>query len=581
MKKRRNRILSYIPVVLLLFFTVGVLLPLIKPGFYSMHDDQQVGRLYSLHKNILAGHFPPRLAQDFGFGYNYPLFNFYPPLIYYVSLFFKLLGFTYIDATKLMIATGFVLSAFGMYAFSRFYLSRLASLVTAVAYLYAPYHAVDAYVRGALSEFWAFVFIPLIFLSFAALHKKPTIGRSIVVALALTGLIITHNLTALMSGFFLGMFVLYLLWQTDKKKQFLFTVGISGLLTLCLSAFFWLPALFEKHYTMVDLLTQELANYNLHFVYLRQLWDGQWGYGGSLYGLLDGMSFQIGKFHILSSFFAILLLTVRLFTKKKTPLFSITIFFFLLFVFSVIIQTERSKAVWDAFSPLWYVQFPWRFLLFAVFTSSLLMGISIDLFPKRRLAVGIGIIFLALTLALYGTYFQPEKQLVNATDSDYIRKETLHWRTSIMSFEYVPKGVATEKSPIGNTVIAIDPSETAKGSYQIVTGTMDVDVVADKPHEKVFSASVTAPGSLQIHAFTFPGWKTFVDGKEVAYSADNKFKLITIPLAKGNHRVVARFEDTPIRKLGNVLTILSSIFMIGYAGYMVKRKGFFVFHGKS
>lgn len=581
MKKRRNKLLYCLPFVLLLLFSVGVLLPLLKSGFYSMHDDQQVGRLYSLHQNIVAGHFPPRLAQDFGFGYDYPLFNFYPPFIYYVSLVFKFVGFTYIDATKLMIATGFLLSAFGMYAFSRFYLSRFASFVAAIAYLYAPYHAVDAYVRGALSEFWAFVFIPLIFLSYALLSKYPTIGRSIVAALALTGLIITHNLTALMSGFFIGMFLLYLLWQTNKKKRFLLAVCFSGFLTLCLSAFFWLPALFEKHYTMVDLLTQELANYNLHFVYLRQLWDGQWGYGGSLYGLLDGMSFQIGKLHILSSLLAGVFLAIGLLTKKKTPLLSLTAFFFLLFVFSVFIQSERSKVLWDAFSPLWYVQFPWRFLLFAVFTSSLLMGLCIDLFPKRKVAVGMGIVFLAFIFALYGNYFQPEKQLVNAVDTDYISKETLHWRTSIMSFEYVPKGVATEKSPIGNTVIAIDPSETAKGSYQIVTGDMDVHVLTDRPHEKVFSVSVATPGSLQIHAFSFPGWKTFVNGKDIAYTAENKFKLITIPLSKGDHQVVARFEDTPIRKTGNILTVLSSIFVIGYAGYMVKKKGLFVFHGKN
>ena len=38
-------------------------------------------------------------------------------------------------------------------------------LLSAVFYIWAPYHSVDVFVRGAMNEAWAFVWFPLIFWS--------------------------------------------------------------------------------------------------------------------------------------------------------------------------------------------------------------------------------------------------------------------------------------------------------------------------------------------------------------------------------------------------------------------------------
>src|SRR5579863_364002 len=103
-------------IIVLLVFTV---MPLFTPGFFTMHDDEQIGRLYDLHKEVVSAQLPPRIAQDLGFGFDYPLFNFYPPLVYYIGEVFHLLGFSFINSTKLMIGLGFLLSGICMYLFSR------------------------------------------------------------------------------------------------------------------------------------------------------------------------------------------------------------------------------------------------------------------------------------------------------------------------------------------------------------------------------------------------------------------------------------------------------------------------------
>src|SRR5580658_10112473 len=125
---------KYIDLFLIIFFLGFTLSPLFVPGWFPIHDDEQIGRLFELNKDVLTGQLPPRLAQDLGFGYDYPLFNFYPSFVYYVGEVFHLFGFSYITSTKLMIGLGFILAAFFMYLFSKEYLGRIGAIVASIAY---------------------------------------------------------------------------------------------------------------------------------------------------------------------------------------------------------------------------------------------------------------------------------------------------------------------------------------------------------------------------------------------------------------------------------------------------------------
>ena len=71
--------------IIIVLFSLFALAPLFHPGFFTMHDDEQVGRLFDLDQSLKAGQFPVRISQDLGFGYDYPLFNFYPPFVYYFA----------------------------------------------------------------------------------------------------------------------------------------------------------------------------------------------------------------------------------------------------------------------------------------------------------------------------------------------------------------------------------------------------------------------------------------------------------------------------------------------------------------
>lgn len=550
----------YWEVLLICCLSVFAILPLFQPGFFSMHDDEQVGRVFELHHSLSSGNFPPRISQNLGFGYGYPFFNFYPSFVYYVAELFHIIGFSYIDAVKLMIGTGFLVAAIFMYLFAREYFGRIGGTVAAVAYTYAPYHAAEVYVRGALPEFWSFVFIPMIFWSLEKMHKTVQLRYMFVTAIGLACLIVTHNLIAMMSGVFIAIFTVYLLFTTKKKKHFFFLGIGSVILGLGLSAYFWIPSYFEKDATMVDLLTREAADYKLHFIYVRQLWNSPWGYGGSYGGIHDGMSFQVGKLHIILSAFCIFLIGYFYYAKKKINYF---IGFFLgMFLLSLFLQTKYSKFIWDAFKPFWYIQFPWRFLVFSVFTSSVLVGSLFLITIKTSYKLILACIIIVILILETRSYFVPREYYLKATDLDYVAKDFIRWETSSLAFEYIPKGVVMKKNVFNNSVVDMTKADIAKSSYTIVKGDITVAVKEEKPQSKIFAINAVTKGELRINTFSFPGWKVYIDGKEVVYRDNNKLKLITISVPAGRHEIKAVFTDTIYRIAGNTFTSISILFIL-------------------
>src|SRR3989338_11121301 len=148
--------------LIILFISLVLGWQLLRPGYYSMHDDLQVMRLFEMNRCFENGQIPCRWVPDLGQNYGQPLFNYYSPLPYYLGEAVHLVGLSLIDTVKLLFLLSLFLSGIFVYLFSKEFLKRNSALVAAIAYMTVPYHAVDIFVRGALSESWGLALVPLV-----------------------------------------------------------------------------------------------------------------------------------------------------------------------------------------------------------------------------------------------------------------------------------------------------------------------------------------------------------------------------------------------------------------------------------
>lgn len=564
-------------IALLFIITIPAFFSLLNNQYFSMHDDQHVARLYLLDQGIRQGNFFPRWVDGLGFGYGYPLFNFYPPLIYYIAEIFHLIGFPLFWSIKLVFITGFLLGSLGMYLFTRKFIGSLFSFLSTVLYTYFFYHAVTSYVRGALAEFFSMAILPFVFLTLDNLAENVTIKNSLLFAVTLALLILAHPLIAFPAVFYIAFFLFfYLFFLKDNRLRFVKHLTLGSLSGLALSVFFWLPSIFERKYTLIDnVLTKELANYKIHYIYLQQFWQSAWGYGGSIAGPNDGMTFQLGKVHIILLILSVLMSVLYVVRNRKLDIYAKYFFFFLLLLlFSLFMTTSYSSLIWNNVKYLWYLQFPWRFLTFTGFFLAIVAGFGIYFFKEnldiihnrsylRKAKIIFSIIVIAvitLVILRYQHYFTPQK-FINTNDKKLTTYEEIAWRVSKTSFEFVPKGVKTKKTELQTTTLDINKDELPKSPFTLLKGSAKINIDKNKFSEKQFIVRADSPVTLQINTYNFPGWSAYIKDNKGTRSLEindnNKLKLITLSLPKGNYNVSLVFKDTLIRTIGNLVSAIS------------------------
>lgn len=578
---------SYWGLIIILFFSYFAIKPLFISGVFPIHDDTQVVRVYEMAKALQDGMFPVRWVADLGYGYGYPIFNFYAPLAYYFGAVLHLASIDVLIATKIMMGFGFVIAGITMYFLAKEFWGEVGATIAGLLYVYAPYHAVNLYVRGAVGELWAYGFIPLIFLS---LYKIFTIapanhrgiadsnlnlkdqnflwGWTMIGALCLAAVILSHNLTAMMVAPFIVFILIsyclitYIKYHNSNITYYLiFTIFLG----LVLSAFYWLPALTEMRYTNVASQIGGKADYRLHFVCINQLWDSPWGFGGSAPGCVDGLSFRLGKIHIL--FVALAVIVLPFLRKERKPFWviSVGIIFFLVSIFFTL---QASTLIWDSISSMAFFQYPWRFLGIAAGASSFLGGATIYyLLGYFKQSTNISRLFnfiilsgvIGAVLFLYAKLFVP--QTINAkTTKDYINDYTIKWTTSKISDEYLPKNIKKPEVPADIVTNKID----------IVEGNPHIQITSEKTQEMSATVDASEETVLLIKQAFFPAWAILNNGQNLPYIVRENGLLISIPEGKNSLKI--QFMQTPIELFSNILTLAGiTVLFVG-----IIRKGFIV-----
>ena len=303
-------------------------------------------RLHQLEQALLSGHFPARWMPDANYGFGYPFYNYYAPLSIYVALVFRLFGFGYVHALELAQLAGFLAAAGGAFALARrWWDSSRAGLLAAAAYTYAPFHLVNVYVRGdSLAEFWAMAFYPLILLAMDRVLDHAGAGDSwrgpvIALALAYGGLVLSHNISALIFSPFLLLYGILRLRRPAVRPLLL--LGAGALLGLLLTIWFWLPALAESGMAQTDPVTSGYFSYENHFRGL-DLVQGSLAFD---YDVGGGTAFRMGLLQALLGVAGALSALVAWRRKIGRP--AAHLFALLAFAGATLMITPLSRPLWD------------------------------------------------------------------------------------------------------------------------------------------------------------------------------------------------------------------------------------------
>lgn len=524
--------------------------PLLTSGFFPMHDDTQVGRVVAMGRSLRSGQFPVRWVADLGYGYGYPLFNFYGPLPYYVGGLAYVFGFNGLAATKIMFVVGIVLAGLAMYALTANIFGVAGGLIAGVFYLFVPYHAVQIYVRGAVGEFWILVFLPILVLGLwlVSSRSRSTIGV-IIGALGLAGIITAHTILGYVSALF-AVTALLIYWLIAKIRNIhmslkpYFSVVLLG---LALSAFFWLPAIGEMRFTSVASQIGNSADYRFHFVCLNQLWNSPWGFGGSAPGCLDGMSFKLGKLHLLIA------LSTMIFWFLRRRFWSQRVYLSLLIVSLatmtfIFLMTQSSEWLWKLVPFSAYIQYPWRFLVFAIFGLSFLSG-GVVLIWKNRLIRGLCAGVLIIGAVWFNSKWFNPQYIYQRPVADFESEEELKFRVSRISDEYLPPEVLRPQN-LQEVVRATINSASGVTVHQEVDNGVYARYLVNTPQG----------GEIKVNRAYFPGWQYLVNGKQVEPRLQYGLPYLNLP--PHDSVVELRFRNTPVRTIANILSLIAIGFLL-------------------
>ncbi|MFZ3069193.1 MAG: glycosyltransferase family 39 protein [Microgenomates group bacterium] len=540
--------------IVLLLPSVGSLL---QPGYFSMHDDLQVFRLFELNKCFQDGQIPCRWVPDGGFGYGYPLMQFYPPMPYYPMELMVMLGLGFFWPVKIMFILAFIFSGLGMYYLAKEFFGKWGGILSALFYVYAPYHSVDIYVRGAQNEAWGMVWFPFVLLYIYKLITKEFSWKNFIFfALALMGQLTSHNVMTMIFAPTAIIWALFWLIQSKNFKSIKHLI-LSGLLGVGLSAFFFIPVVLEQKFVHVESMMSGYFNFMAHYADINQMFLSRfWGYGGSTWGPEDNMSFSIGQFQWVV---ALLVSAIALFKIKKHKSLSLMVLMMVAFGFVyAFLAHGRSITIWNNLPILQYAQFPWRLVALIVFYFSFVAGYlaTIKFSPLLK-----KILFVVVTLGLinWNIYFFQIERPVRVTIEEKMAGRQWELQVTGGIFDYLPRSA---EFPPGAPAFTIPVYSVGQGgilSFTSGTNWMKFNAVVSTPNAKVI-----------LPLFTFEGLVTKVDGKKVNTTHDELGRVI-VDLMEGNHTVSAKIGYTPVRLLSDLTTLASILILIKLAQYARRR----------
>ncbi|MGC9398220.1 MAG: 6-pyruvoyl-tetrahydropterin synthase-related protein [Anaerolineae bacterium] len=546
-------------------------------------------RTLEMAESLRHGIFPVRWMSHAAYDLGYPFFNHYAALPYYLSGGLTALGLSPPVAIQATQTLGFMLAALTMlFWFRRLFQNRVAALLATAAYTFAPFHLVNVYVRGdSLSEFYAFVWYPLILWALDRLAARFTTRRVLGAALAYSALILTHNVSALIFSPFAFLYALVVTWDRAKTSRrhpasaldfHVSRIVLPFALGILLSAWFWLPAIAEIRYgQMGPAFTEGYFNYENHFR-STNLVQRSLRFNYEIAGRVDEAGpFAMGLAQAGLALIGSVLLSWRVLrqarrqrsgVERKSKILAREVYLLIGLALATVMITPLSRPLWRYLPLLATTQFPWRFLSVQALFTAAVSGALADRSGGRPIHVStlIGLLCTAALILSALLSLHPDRLRITAEDVTWdnlllYESFTGNIGTTIRH-EYLPADVVPRLYISGAVVDGVNSMMPKVDGNARLLATL----TRRTPVQQVWRVTLDRAATVAFPLHWWPGWQARIDGERADARPLTGSGRLAVDMPAGPHVVTLRLRNTPLR---TAALLVSAATLLGCAIWLL------------
>ena len=560
-------------------------------------DDVPHYHLYwinELDRMIAQGNFYPRFAPDFSWGQGGMVFNFYGPLSRYLVEAAHLAGMTFNNGVLLTQFATVGVGVVGTYFWCEELLhDRRAAVLGGLAFCYFPYNISGLFISGALGNSVAGAVLPWVFWLFLRLVQRPTEGRiALWLGIGVALLPLSNDPQALIFVPVASLFLLGLVWLNRKAgwrhwREVALKLGTAAGIALGLSAFFFLPALFDvAQVGMKDAAPASnfFANWPNDLAVWRPIYTNMESFAllGTLHYVLAGLGLvvigwrrvghRVERQHLVMlggllglTFF--LQWPVSNFVWQAFPIFTSINFSSRLMAPAIVFATPLIAAL--IARPAWVTEQTMSvdnrpFELEPKFSFRALPGFTSLKKPLLTLGPAIAVAGLMVYASLYSltyAYWPP-------TFTGAISQKALTEQIVRGDVVWLPKGLDNYR-PFSR----YRQPEFEPGQAREQTDRLEWKNTGSDSYELKTSSQGSAHVTVPLFWWSAAWWKvTDETGQEYPTKGNPVNFSMTIEVPPGQHSLRVKFVDTPLRLFSNILSLLTLVSIGVYLAVSLRHK---------
>lgn len=498
-------------------------------------------RIEDIKNGLIQGHFPVYIMPESLYGYGYANGIFYPDLLLYFPALLRILGVNLKISYAIFMSICTLAATFSMYiCVIKIFKSRNIGFYASIIYIFAEYKIADLYLRSAVGEYVSFIFIPIILLGVYELIYRDY-NKYYILTIGMTGIVLSHLLSVVLVTMMCIIIYIFSIKNLIKNPKRLINSIKAAILTVLLTTYTWLPIIGQFSYDKYR-VGDVVKNAFKYAISIKSIYRGD----------------RSARFFIGFIVVGILLYAIVIIKKRYNNFVNICFIISVVFT-SLTLKNEFTKVIFNKFSFLSVIQFPWRLGLIATPLLAIVFAYSLNELFGGKYKLVITTVLLAclvINVSMFTKFYRIKK--INLDNYTNNHSNSIGWGK-----EYLPEGADVGKVSKRGNVIITDDSKFEYSNYKKEGTKIELDFKSSKNNTKI---------DLPLIYYYGYTYKIFSDNGELIKEGkvqNSEDMYVRVDLGDINEgKMLVDYTGTIFMKIGNIITILSIICVI----FLIYRK---------